>query len=80
MSTLEKLGQIILKFKKGKVAPEALKATANLVSDLDLDSIDRTELLVLAEDAFNLKISDADAFKMKTLGDVAEYIDKKLSA
>ncbi|MDR7866381.1 MAG: acyl carrier protein [Sporomusaceae bacterium] len=80
MTTLEKLGQIILKFKKDKVAPEALTATANLVSDLDLDSIDRTELLVLAEDAFNLKIFDADAYKMKTLGDVAEYIDKKLSA
>ena len=80
MSTLEKLGQIILKFKKDKVAPEALKPTANLVSDLNLDSIDRTELLVLAEDAFNLKISDEDAFKMKTLGDVAAYIDKKLSA
>ena len=79
MTTLEKLGQIILKFKKDKLAPGDMKSTANLVSDLNLDSIDRAELLVLAEDAFSMKISDEDSDKMKTLGDVAEYIDKKLA-
>ncbi len=80
MTTLEKVGEIILKFKKGKVAPEALKPGALLTKDIGLDSLDLTELWVLTEDAFKLKISLEDAGKMKTLGDVAGYIDKQLSA
>lgn len=79
MTTLEQVCQIILKFKKGKIAPESLKPSANLTGDLKLDSLDLTELLVLTEDTFKLKIPLEDGFKMKTLGDVVQYVDERLS-
>lgn len=80
MTTLEKVGQIILKFKKDKISPELLKPAATLTGDLMLDSLDLAELLVLLEDAFKVDIPMEDARKMKTLGEGAQYIDLRLAA
>lgn len=80
MTTLEKLGEIILKFKQGKVTADKFKPNAALVADLGLDSLDFSELLALTEDAFKLQISLDDAKQMKTLGDVVRYIDQHRSA
>lgn len=80
MTTLEKVGEIVIKFKKGKVTADKIKPTASLAADLGLDSLDLSELLVLAEDAFKLQIPPEDLNKVKTLGEVAQYIDKRLKA
>jgi acyl carrier protein len=52
---------------------------ARLVEDLKLDSIDLAEMLVLAEDAFGLKISDDEVKSMKTIACAVEYLDKRLA-
>lgn len=79
MTTLEKLGELIIKFKKGRVAPEALSAEASLANDLGLDSLDMMELIVLAEDACQVQIDLEEAKSLKTLGETAQYIDKLIA-
>ena len=80
MTTLEKVSQIILNFKKNKLSPEALQPEADLKATLRFDSLDLMELLVEAEDAFSIQSPLEDANKLKTLGDVVAYINQKISA
>ena len=79
MTTLEKVRAVILKMKKKNIAEADLKPEAQLVEDLKLDSIDIAELLVLAEEAFGIKISDADMGKMTTIAAAVAYLDQRLA-
>lgn len=79
MTTLEKVRAVILKLKKKNIAEADLKPEAQLVEDLKLDSIDMAELLVLAEEAFGIKISDADMGKMTTIAAAVAYLDQRLA-
>ncbi|OPY65553.1 MAG: Acyl carrier protein [Syntrophorhabdaceae bacterium PtaU1.Bin034] len=76
MTTVEKVCELILKLKKKDIAAVDLKPEAHLVDDLNLDSLDQTELLVLAEDAFAIKVPLEDAEKLTTINAVAAYFDK----
>ncbi len=42
--------------------------------DLEADSLDIVELMMALEDEFKVEISDEDAGKISTIGDVVEYI------
>jgi len=80
MTTMEKVCELILKARKNKVSMDQLKPDALLVEDLGFDSLDMTELLVLAEDAFSLEIPVEDALKPRTIGEVSDYIEGRLTA
>jgi acyl carrier protein len=47
--------------------------------DLGEDSLDRVEMVMNIEDEFAIEISDQDATEWKTIGDVVEYLEKKLA-
>lgn len=47
----------------------------SFVEDLNADSLDLTELIMTFEERFNIEISEEDAAKLKTVGDVVRYID-----
>ena len=79
MTTLEKVRAVILKLKKKNITEADLKPEARMVEDLKLDSIDRAELLVLAEEAFGIKISDDDMSKMTTIAAAVAYLDQRLA-
>ena len=79
MTTLEKVRAVILKMKKKNITEADLKPEAQLVGDLKMDSIDMAELLVLAEEAFGLKISDDDVQKMTTIAAAVAYLDERLA-
>lgn len=49
----------------------------SFVEDLNADSLDLTELIMTFEERFGFEISEEDAEKLKTVGDVVEYIQKK---
>jgi acyl carrier protein len=49
----------------------------SFVEDLNADSLDLTELIMTFEERFGFEISEEDAEKLKTVGDVVRYIEKR---
>ncbi|MBM3191250.1 MAG: acyl carrier protein [Chlamydiae bacterium] len=49
----------------------------SFVEDLNADSLDLTELIMTFEERFGFEISEEDAEKLKTVGDVVTYINKR---
>jgi acyl carrier protein len=49
----------------------------SFVEDLNADSLDLTELIMTFEERFGCEISEEEAEKLKTVGDVVAYIDNK---
>jgi len=56
-----------------------VKLEALFKEDLDADSLDIVELVMELEDEFNLEISDEDAEKIQSVGDVVSYIESHKS-
>jgi acyl carrier protein len=76
MTTNEKVCELIIKIKKGSLTQDVLKPDANLRDDLGLDSLDLSELLVLAEDTFKISINQEEAQKVNTLAEMVACLDK----
>ncbi len=57
-----------------KVVPEA-----QLLRDLDLDSLDTMELTLGLEDRFGVEIPDQDLEGLVTVSDAVDVIERKLS-
>jgi acyl carrier protein len=76
MTTFEKVCSLILKLKKKNIVAADLKPEALLVQDLKLDSLDYSELLVMAEDAFAVKLTHDDLGKLQTIASLVEFVDK----
>lgn len=53
-----------------------VKKEATFKEDLGADSLDVVELVMELEDEFDLEISDEDAEKITTVGDVIDYIER----
>jgi len=49
----------------------------SFVEDLNADSLDLTELIMTFEERFGFEISEEEAEKLKTVGDVIDYINQK---
>ncbi|UCZ51767.1 acyl carrier protein [Bacillus shivajii] len=72
-ATLDRIAKIVserLGVDESEVKPEA-----TFKDDLGADSLDVVELVMELEDEFDLEISDEDAEKISTVGDVINYID-----
>ena len=53
----------------------------SFVEDLNAESLDLTELIMTFEERFGFEISEEDAEKLKTVGDVVQYIEgRKINA
>ncbi|MCJ8006233.1 acyl carrier protein [Lederbergia wuyishanensis] len=71
--TLERVTKIIV----DRLGVEESKVTleASFKDDLGADSLDVVELVMELEDEFDMEISDDDAEKIATVGDVVNYIE-----
>lgn len=59
---------------------EKLTPDADLIKDLDVDSIDVVELVMALEEEFSVEIPDEDVEKMTTLREISAYIEKKAAS
>ena len=74
----EKDGVLFIVSDKLGYFEEEIDDTSNLRNDLGADSLDEIEICVEVEKEFNIKISDADFEKVKTVNDLYECIEKFL--
>ena len=59
------------------VDPDRVKIEASFIDDLGADSLDIVELVMAMEEEFGIEIPDEDAEKLKTVGDVSNYLQAK---
>ena len=60
--------------KQLKVDPASIKPETRLVEDLKADSANVMVMIMDMEDRFGITVEDDQIMKLKTVGDVADYI------
>lgn len=73
MSTEQEVIDIVV--EQLGVDKEDVTLTKSFVEDLNADSLDLTELIMTFEERFSCEISEEEAEKLKTVGDVVKYIE-----
>ena len=58
------------------VSPDDVAESKSFTDDLDVDSLSMVEVVVAAEERFDVKIPDEDVKNLKTVGDATNYILK----
>jgi len=76
MSVFEELKKIIVEIKD--IPEDQITLESSFAEDLEADSLDIVEMLMLLEEKFDIQIPEEAAEKMKTVQDVVEYIEAKL--
>ncbi len=61
------------------VDPGDMTPSADILEDLGADSLDVVEMVMAIEETFDIEIPDEDAEALRTLGDIQNYITKRLS-
>ncbi len=56
------------------VQPENVTPDKSFIDDLDVDSLSMVEVVVAAEERFDVKIPDDEVKNLKTVGDAVNYI------
>ena len=59
---------------------EKLTPDADLIKDLDVDSIDVVELVMALEEEFGLSIPDEETAQLTTIAKISAYIDERTEA
>ncbi|HEX7500946.1 MAG TPA: acyl carrier protein [Polyangia bacterium] len=71
----EKVTKIVA--EQFEVPAEKITMKSLFMDDLKADSLSVVELVLAIEEAFNLEIPDEDAEKIKTVGDVVNYVKSR---
>ncbi|MDE5947049.1 MAG: acyl carrier protein [Oscillospiraceae bacterium] len=74
----EKLKEIIA--DQLTVDAETITLESNITEDLGADSLDVVDLISSIEDEFDISIPEEAAENIKTVGDIASYLEKNVEA
>lgn len=58
--------------------PDDVRPEARLVEDLGADSLDMVELIMAVEEEFGIEVPDEDAESLATVGQIADYLERRL--
>lgn len=58
------------------IGENEIRGETNLQSDLELDSLDIMDLLLVLEEEFDMQIPDEELSKIQTVNDIVYYIEK----
>jgi acyl carrier protein len=61
-----------------EVNPEQVVPEASFIQDLGADSLEVVDLIVGLEEEFDLRISDEDAYKIRTVQEAVDYLHSRL--
>ena len=76
--TFEKVKEIIVE-QLGVDDPDSVTMETSMMKDLEADSLDAVEIIMELEDEFAISVPDEDAENFKSIGEIVEYIDGKIS-
>ena len=62
--------------KDFSIEKNKLKRDASLINDLQMDSLDLTELTMKIEEKYKINSSNEDLEKLRTVGDIIDYASK----
>ncbi len=62
------------------VDAEEVQMDKSFTDDLDVDSLSMVEIVVAAEEKFEVRIPDEEVKNLKTVGDAVTYIEKNQAA
>jgi len=65
--------------EKMGVPKEDVKPEAHLVNDLNVDSLDQADIVMELEEKFDMSVSEEEAAKIRTVGDIIKYIEQHKS-
>ena len=77
---IEKLTDVMKMAMPSEINEKALNENAYLVNDLGLSSVGVLYVVIAIEEFFNIRFDDVGFADFKTVGDVVDYIEKKLEA
>lgn len=73
---IEKIKELLA--KQLRLDVNTLEDDTNIVEDLGADSLDMVDMLMTLEENFGITVSDEEALTLKTIRDVAEFIERKM--
>ncbi len=76
MLVFEELRKIIAEIKD--IPEEDIQPESSFADDLEADSLDIVEMLMLLEEKFNMQIPEQESEKMKKVADVVKYVEARL--
>ncbi len=62
--------------KQLRINKDEIKNSDRLIEDLGADSLEMAEVLMTIEEKHGIYISDEDVLKIKTVQDIADYLEK----
>ena len=63
--------------KQLRIEAATIADDANITDDLGADSLDVVEMLMAIEESLGVSVPDEDVEGLKTIKDVADYVEKK---
>lgn len=72
---LQKIKELLA--KQLRIDVTDIADNADIIADLGADSLDIVELLMVLEDELGIVIPDDDVAELKTVSDIAEYIEER---
>lgn len=72
--------QIIEEFVKDGELLKTATSETNIIKDLKVNSARLVDIIIKAEDAFDIEIDDDDADGIKTIGDAVAVVVRKTSS
>ena len=73
----DKIKEIIA--NKIQVDADNITLETSLMRDLEADSLDAVEIIMGIEEEFDIEIPDSDAEGFQNVGDIARYVESKIS-
>ncbi len=73
---LEKVMELLA--KQLRIDAATITPETSIIEDLGADSLDIVEMLMAVEEKFGITVSDEEAMQLRTIRDVADFIEKKL--
>lgn len=72
----EKLKEIVV--EQLQINPDDITRDSDIIKDLNADSLDIIEMLMKMEEEYNISIPDEKAAELKTVGDIADYVEAQI--